>query len=219
MSYQPQPGTVAARVFQHLKTLPPEVEITTPVLLDAIGQPSDWQGLSTALNAAVDAGAVLKRLEGRKAFWRIAPEALLADHTAIDDPEPGNRPRSIQEHAQTESQSECTRSHPHENMDAACQVKAEQARRTAADARAAEEQRYLRQLGTVDAANLTALEPGSIIEIHRQQDQSDAFECALTNTGRLLIDDDGTKVALSAEKAKKLMAYLDEQRGVVWEAA
>lgn len=212
MSYQPQPGTVAARVIQRLKTLPPEAEITTPVLLDAIGQPSDWQGLSTALNAAVDAGAVLKRLEGRKAFWRIAPEALLADHTAIDDPEPGNRPRSIQEHARTEPQSECTRSHPHENMDADCQVKAEQARRTAADARAAQEQRYLRQLGTVDVDAAVDPEPAELVD-------AEFVEVAISNTGRLLICNGPQQIALSPKQTEKVFQYLDEQRGVVWEVA
>lgn len=46
-----------------------------------------------------------------------------------------------------------------------------------------------------------------------------AFEFALTNTGRLLIDIGTQQFALTKPQADQLMAYLDAQRGVEWEVA
>lgn len=74
MTYTPQPGTIAHRVIAHLQTLGPDVELTSQVLLEAIGQPSDWHGLSTCMESAVFHGLVVKRLEGRRSMWRIAGE-------------------------------------------------------------------------------------------------------------------------------------------------
>jgi len=105
MTYTPQPGTIAARVVDHLRTLGPGVELTSQVLLESIGQPSDWHGLGTSLGPAIDHGLIVKRVEGRRAFWRIAGDggfpgvdidrahAPLEDHTGIDDTEPNSRPR------------------------------------------------------------------------------------------------------------------------------
>lgn len=105
MTYTPQPGTIAHRVIAHLQTLGPDVELTSQVLLEAIGQPADWHGLGTCLESAVFHGLVVKRLEGRRSMWRIAgarsapgvdidrAHAPLEDHTAIDDPETNSRPR------------------------------------------------------------------------------------------------------------------------------
>lgn len=211
MSYQPQPGTIAYRVCGHLSWLSKGEEVTSPVLLEAIGQPTDWQGLSPCMEPAIAAGVVTKRIEGRRAFWRLADGV---DMSAVfaDAPEPLNRPRSIQEHARTDSQSECARSHPHENMGAACQAKAEQARRTAADARIAEEQRYLRQLGTVDVEAPADPELTDVVD-------AEFVEVAISNTGRLLICNGPQQIALSPKQTEKVFQYLDEQRGVVWEAA
>lgn len=111
MTYIPQPGTIPARVLAHLKDLPPRTELMSSVLLDAIGQPPEFEGFTSCMRACVDAGLIIKRLEGRRAFWRLptAPEDLikaqpplgnieqqvtLQDHTAIDDAEPDNRPRA-----------------------------------------------------------------------------------------------------------------------------
>lgn len=105
MTYTPQPGTIAHRVIAHLQTLGPDAEVTSQVLLEAIGQPADWHGLVTCMESAIFHGLVHKRMEGRKAFWRIAGKraavpvdanrahAPLEDHTAVDDPEPDSRPR------------------------------------------------------------------------------------------------------------------------------
>lgn len=105
MTYTPQPGTIAHRVIEHLQTLGPDVELTSQVLLEAIGQPADWHGLSTCMDSAVFHGLVVKRLEGRRSMWRIAGKQSapgfdidrahirLEDHTAIDDSEPNSRPR------------------------------------------------------------------------------------------------------------------------------
>ena len=45
------------------------------------------------------------------------------------------------------------------------------------------------------------------------------FEFALTSTGRLLIDTGTQQLAMSKAQAEQLMAYLDAQRGIEWEAA
>lgn len=52
-----------------------------------------------------------------------------------------------------------------------------------------------------------------------ERTESPPFEFALTSSGRLLIEVDGAKLALSIEATDALFSYLDEQRGVVWEAA
>ena len=45
------------------------------------------------------------------------------------------------------------------------------------------------------------------------------FECALSSAGRLLLEVDGVRLALSKGQTDQLFAYTDLQRGVVWEAA
>lgn len=164
--YVPQAGTIPAKVIAHFKALPPGTELSTAMVIEAIGQPADWHGLPQCLKLAVDAGVMRKRLDRSGwAMWSLidpdhvitATPAPLEDYTAIDDTEPGNRPESLQK----------------------------QGRRP---------------------------EPGPATE-------AGDFECALTNAGRLLINTGTDRVALSPEHTKQLMAYLDEQRGIEWEAA
>lgn len=197
-TYVPQAGTIPAKVIAHFQTLPPGTELSTAMVLEAIGQPRDWHGLTSCMKTAVEHGVVSKRQD--RAGWLMwslldrstmvtakpayhtgqsvdidrahAKPPPLADHTGIDDAEPEKRTRSIQW-----------------------------------------------QPGAADEADLNALEPGNIIEIRRKQPESEAFECALTNNGRLLINTGTDRVALSPEHTKQLMAYLDEQRGIEWEAA
>lgn len=184
--YVPQAGTIPAKVIAHFKTLPPSTELSTAMVIEAIGQPAGWTGLVPCLKTAVDHGVMSKRSDRNGwVWWRLVdPDhvirakpadegqqtvegvdigrvhtkpAPLEDHTAIDDTEPGNRPESIQK----------------------------QGRRP---------------------------EPGPATE-------AGDFECALTNAGRLLINTGTDRVALSPEHTQQLMAYLDEQRGIEWEAA
>jgi len=182
-TYVPQAGTIPAKVIAHLQTLPPGAELSTAMVLEAIGQPRDWHGLTSCMKTAVEHGVVSKRQD--RAGWLMwslldrstmvtAKPAPLADHTAIDDIEPENRPRRIQEHAK--------------RLD-----KAEQALRTVEDAAA-----ELDLLDVVDA---------------------EFVEVAISNTGRLLISTGIQQIALSPEQTKKVFQYLDEQRGVEWEAA
>lgn len=188
MTYIPQPGTIAARVVEHLRGLGPDVELTSQVLLESIGQPSDWHGLGTSLAPALDHGLIAKRVEGRRAFWRLAGEreapgvdidrvhAHLEDHTGIDDPEPNSRPRV---------------------------------------ATAAETVLRVRTLPAKVALAETLPEAPTCTKSQAEP----ACEFAITSTGRLLIDTGAQQVALSKAQAEQLMAYLDAQRGVEWEAA
>lgn len=113
--YVPQPGTIPAKVIAHLSELPEGTELSTAVLLEVLGQPTGWVGLTSCLRAAVDGGVLQKRLtDDRRCLWRLAdPTATVIatgpdDHTAVDDSEPGNRPRSFaQSAALVESQLKC----------------------------------------------------------------------------------------------------------------
>lgn len=183
MTYIPQPGTIAARVVEHLRGLGPDVELTSQVLLESIGQPSDWHGLGTSLAPALDHGLIAKRVEGRRAFWRIAGER---DAPGVDAAPPDRQHTG------------CARSHPHEDMSPECQAKADQAR-------AAAQARRMLSLPQAPTCTESQTEP--------------ACEFAITSTGRLLIDTGAQQVALSKAQAEQLMAYLDAQRGVEWEAA
>jgi hypothetical protein len=70
-TYTPQPGTIPAKVIQALSLLEPGTELTSTVLLEAIGQPPGYEGFSTAMILAVDHGLVHKRVEGRRALWSL----------------------------------------------------------------------------------------------------------------------------------------------------
>lgn len=48
-------------------------------------------------------------------------------------------------------------------------------------------------------------------------DSDDDIECALTSSGRLIIDANGVKQALSKQQTNQLLEYVDRMRGIVWE--
>lgn len=178
-SYVPQAGTIPAKVIAHLGTLGPGVELSTAMVTEAIGQPSYWHGLPQCLKLAVDSGVIRKRMDRNGwCMWSLVDQAHLVSPVPPGaeqrQPEPDNRPRSIQEHAQ--------------RLD-----KAEQAPPTVADA----------------PADLDLLE---VVDV-------EFVEVAISNTGRLLISTGIQQIALSPEQTQKVFRYLDEQRGVVWEAA
>ena len=70
-SYAPLVGTVAHRALQVLQGLPPGTELSSTRLLEELGQPSNWTGLVACLEACVIGGLIVKRLEGRPAFWKL----------------------------------------------------------------------------------------------------------------------------------------------------
>jgi hypothetical protein len=79
--YTPQPGTISARVINALKELPQGKELSTPEVLEIIGQPSDWHGLSACLQAAVNFGALKRRTStiGPKVlFWSLGDGVAIA---------------------------------------------------------------------------------------------------------------------------------------------
>jgi hypothetical protein len=86
-TYTPQPGTIPAKVIQALSLLEPGTELTSTVLLEAIGQPPGYEGFSTAMILAVDHGLVHKRVEGRRAFWSLpCGQAIRVEVPAPSEP-------------------------------------------------------------------------------------------------------------------------------------
>lgn len=187
-TYVPQAGTIPAKVIAHLQTLPPGAELSTAMVLEAIGQPAGWHGLTACLKTAVDHGVISKRQDrGGWMMWGLVDPAAakpaahagqgvdidrahakpspLADHTAIDDSAPGYRPRP-----KTSEESQVIGS------------------------------------ATSDPDLLDVVD-------------AEFVEVAISNTGRLLISTGIQQIALSPEQTQKVFQYLDEQRGIEWEAA
>jgi len=190
-TYVPQAGTIPAKVIAHFQTLPPGTELSTAMVLEAIGQPRDWHGLTSCMKTAVEHGVVSKRQD--RAGWLMwslldrstmvtakpadhtgqgvdidrahAKPSPLADHTGIDDAEPGYRPRP-----KTSEESQVIGS------------------------------------ATSDPDLLDVVD-------------AEFVEVAISNTGRLLISTGIQQIALSPEQTQKVFQYLDEQRGIEWEAA
>lgn len=197
-SYTPQPGTIAYRVIAHLSLLDRDAEVTTPVLLEAIGQPADWLGLGQCLESAVSHGLVLKRVEGRKAFWRLGGQHK-GQGVDID-----------RAHAPVGTGTDCARSHPHENMSPTCEAKTDMVR-------------TLAKPNPEKGAPEPGPAPGPTTEELADQltDVVDAefVEVAISNTGRLLISNGAQQMALSPAQTEKVFEYLDAHRGIEWEGA
>jgi len=205
MTYTPQPGTIAARALEAINQIQPGQEVTSTVLLEAIGQPSDWQGLNNCLMPAVEAGLINRRLEGRRSWWsrgtgtpspRTQDEPLqvlaeqgkkrvnaakperLEDHTAIDDPEPSSRPRVA----------------------------------TAAET-------ALRKTASTNLPETSTCTESQTRPAAPEAEPDDDCEFAITSAGRLLINAGDQRIALSKAQADQLMAYLAKQRSVEQESA
>lgn len=91
MSYQPQPGTVASRVIEHLRSLPAGEEIATGPLADAIGLDHP-ETMNSFMAAALIAGLVVRRIipeKGRMNWWRMAG----VQSQPIASPTPAPAPR------------------------------------------------------------------------------------------------------------------------------
>lgn len=71
MSYVPRPGTVPARVIEHLRSLPPGTELTTKQLADAV----ETDGVAAYLQVVAAHGLLVRRKEGAgptcPAYWRL----------------------------------------------------------------------------------------------------------------------------------------------------
>lgn len=82
MSYKPQPGTIAARVFAYLETLPPGTEKSSAELGEVVGQ--DANAIGTALAYPRSLGAIEVRKRGHLCFWSLATD----DAPVTPDPSP-----------------------------------------------------------------------------------------------------------------------------------
>lgn len=90
-TYTPQPGTISFRAIEALKLMEVGAEVPTVVMLELLGQPKDWAGLTTCLSPAVDAGLISRRTEGRRIYWSLGDGKPLAPYEvepsdATDEP-------------------------------------------------------------------------------------------------------------------------------------
>ena len=79
--YAPQPGTIAAKFIDHLKSLPVGTKVPTQVILDAIGQ-SDNTNVRMYLAPAIRAGLVqCSKATGERCLrWFLVTEQQASDH-------------------------------------------------------------------------------------------------------------------------------------------
>lgn len=70
-TYIPQPGTIPFRAIEALKLMEVGSEVPTAVMLELLGHPKDWAGLTTCLSPAVEAGLISRRMEGRRIYWSL----------------------------------------------------------------------------------------------------------------------------------------------------
>lgn len=86
MAYEPQPGTVAHKVVEHMRTLPAGTELSASALGEVVDQNNNVVIMSLA--PARKHGLVKARKEGRLVFWSLGdgtPEPLPHDYEA-DEP-------------------------------------------------------------------------------------------------------------------------------------
>lgn len=93
MSYTPQPGTIAAKVIEYLRTQPPGTVIASAPLLEAIGHSELRGGLRPFMEASIEAGLVQaeKRPDDRLVYWRVGDGVPVVrpadDDDQVDQPE------------------------------------------------------------------------------------------------------------------------------------
>lgn len=90
-TYTPQPGTIPFRAIEALKLMEVGSEVPTAVMLELLGHPKDWAGLTTCLSPAVEAGLISRRMEGRRIYWSLGDGKPLAPYEvepsdATDEP-------------------------------------------------------------------------------------------------------------------------------------
>ncbi len=91
-TYTPQPGTISFRAIEALKLMEVGAEVPTVVMLELLGQPKDWAGLTTCLSPAVDAGLISRRTEGRRIYWSLGDGEPLSGSYEIEAPTPTDEP-------------------------------------------------------------------------------------------------------------------------------
>lgn len=91
-TYIPQPGTIPFRAIEALKLMEVGAEVPTVVMLELLGQPKDWAGLTTCLSPAVEAGLIYRRTEGRRIYWSLGDGEPLSGSYEIEAPTPTDEP-------------------------------------------------------------------------------------------------------------------------------
>lgn len=208
--YVPQAGTIPAKVIAHFQTLPPGTELSTAMVLEAIGQPRDWHGLTSCMKTAVEHGVVSKRQD--RAGWLMWS---LLDRSTMVTAKPayhtGQGVDIARASAPVGTGTDCTRSHPHENMSPACEAKTDLVRALAKTINP-EKEGPAPSPAPVPTTEELAEQLTEVVD-------AEFVEVAISNTGRLLISTGNQHIALSPEQTQKVFQYLDEQRGIEWEAA
>lgn len=90
MSYEPQPGTIPARVVAHLRTHPPGTWLATAEITDACGLSDGQRNLQAYCVAAVGAGLLRSRkAEGERwLLWSLGNGKPLSPASEEDDDPP-----------------------------------------------------------------------------------------------------------------------------------
>lgn len=197
MSYTPQPGTIAARAIDMLKKAAPGDKLSTAEILEAIGQPSTYQGLVPCMQPAIAAGLVVRERDGFIYRWRLAQPG---------DAPPPKRDQDDAEHDAVAVTPALTRS----RTDPGKARKADHrpAAKAPRPAQAAAMQRAPGQTQEAEAA------PAPALPAAEPAQQQSGFEAALSTSQRLIMFVDGQHVRLSTEYTRQLLTYLDRARGV-----
>lgn len=99
-TYIPQPGTIPFRAIEALKLMEVGAEVQTAVMLELLGQPKDWAGLTTCLSPAVEAGLIYRRMEGRRIYWSLGdgvPLNAWGDEPAAAEQPPTSAVASVEQ--------------------------------------------------------------------------------------------------------------------------
>lgn len=100
-TYTPQPGTISFRAIEALKLMEVGAEVPTVVMLELLGQPKDWAGLTTCLSPAVDAGLISRRTEGRRIYWSLGDGEPLSGSYEIEATTPTDEPAAAAQYPAT----------------------------------------------------------------------------------------------------------------------
>lgn len=82
-------GVIARKVIEHLQSLAPHEERSSGQLSELLQQPV--AGFGSYLAQAVRAGWLVKRIQGRAAYWSLGPSALAVEHADAYEAGDGER--------------------------------------------------------------------------------------------------------------------------------
>lgn len=204
--YVPQPGTIAAKFIDHLRSLPVGTKVPTQVMLDAIGQ-SDNSNIRMYMNPAIKAGLVqCARSNGERSLrWFLVAEQQPSDH--------GQAPAGSQKSEPgVDDLSDLAGPPPSPDLTTSSVFALAHARSLdpAPVQAAAEEPAVVTALPGGRKAWPFKSEPAADPQPTVAAEASPGeFRCALFSDGQLLIKTGSQEATLPVEHTRQLMHYLD----------